>query len=109
MTRLRRIAAVRVVVCCASAFTTPVGVRRIGEQAVCRELTASVLSNGRPSAHSSQVRQQLTLGERYRKDARGALAELHTGLGGPDERQCLLALSELSFTYYAEQQRGVSP
>jgi len=99
MTRFRGAVALTLAVCCAAGCATPVGVRRIGEQAVYRELAGSVLSNGRPSAHSNQVLQRLNLAERYRKDPRGVLAELHSGLGGPDEHERLFALSELSFTY----------
>ena len=99
MKALRQVATLVLVLGCAAGCATPVGVKRIGEQAVHRQLTASVLSSGRPSAYSSQFLERLSLAERYRKDPKGALAELHAGLGGPDECDRLFALSELSFTY----------
>ncbi|MBP1688477.1 MAG: hypothetical protein H6Q33_4620 [Deltaproteobacteria bacterium] len=83
----------------ASGCTSPIGVKRVGEQPVYRQLTANVLSTGRPSPYAKQFLQRLSLAERYQKDPKGVLAELHAGLGGPDERDRLFALSELSFTY----------
>lgn len=100
--RPRILAAAALVLWCAAGCTSPVGVKRIGEQAVHRQLTANALSSGRPSAQSREFLERLSLAERYEEDPLGALAELHAGLGGPDERDRLFALAELSFAYAEE-------
>ncbi len=83
----------------ASACATPVGVTRLDEQAAHRELTANVLSVGRPSAYSTQLLERTALSERFTTDPQAVLAELNLGLGHTDERDRLFALSELSFAY----------
>ena len=86
----------------ASGCATPVGVKRLDEQAAHRELNANVLSTGKPSDYSTQLLERSALGERFKSDPQWVLAELNSGLGKPDERDRLFALSELSFDY-AEQ------
>jgi len=91
----------------ASGCATPVGVTRVDEQAAHRELNASILSTGKPSAYSTQLLERKALGERFDQDPERVLAELNSGLGWPDERDRLFALSELSFSY-AEASRNQS-
>ena len=88
----------------ATGCATPIGVRRVSEETVHRQLTGSVLSRKKPSSYSMQFLQRFSLTERFEKDPLGALAELNAGLGGPDERDRLFALSELCFAY-AERHR----
>ncbi len=88
----------------ASGCATPVGVTRLDEQAAHRELNANILSAGKPSDYSTQILERTALGERFRNDPRTVLAELNSGLGKPDERDRLFALSELSFAYAEESQ-----
>lgn len=101
--RCASIAAAMVGLVALAGCASPVGVRRVGEKAVQQELTANILSSGRLSAYSSQFLERLSLHERYRKDPKGALAELHAGLGGPDEHDRLFALAELSFAHAEDQ------
>jgi pimeloyl-ACP methyl ester carboxylesterase len=91
----------------ASSCATPVGVARLDEQTAHRELNANVLSVGKPSAYSTQILERTGLSQRFNKDPEAVLAELHSGLGKPDERGRLFALSELSFAH-AEQTRNQS-
>ncbi|MCL5270687.1 MAG: hypothetical protein M1457_09110, partial [bacterium] len=83
----------------AMGCATPVGVTRAGKKAVYRQLTASVLSVGQPSSFSKQFLERLSLADSYAKNPEDALAELHAGLGGPDEHDRLFALAELSFDH----------
>ena len=83
----------------ASACATPVGVRRLNEQAAHRELNANILSAGRPSDYSTQLLERTALGARFKSDPEFVLAELNSGLGKTDERDRLFALSELSFAH----------
>ncbi len=80
-----------------SGCATPVGVKRTSEKAVYQQLTASILTSGKPSSYSMQLLQRLNLVEQYERDAKQALALLHEGLGGLDEHDRLFALSELSY------------
>src|SRR5260370_29232234 len=86
------------------ACATPVGVKRLDEQAAHRELGANVLSTGRPSAYSTQLLERTALSDRYKDDPEPVLAELNSGLGQTDEQDRLFALSELSFAYAEEAQ-----
>src|SRR5260370_20554247 len=90
-----------------SGCATPVGVKRLDEQAAHRELNANVLSTGKPSDYSTQILERSTLTQRFKSDPQTVLAELNSGLGNPDERDLLFALSELSFAY-AEQSANQS-
>jgi pimeloyl-ACP methyl ester carboxylesterase len=90
-----------------SGCATPVGVTRLDEQAAHRELTANVLSTGKPSGYSTQILERTALGERFTNDPEPVLAELNSGLGKTDERDRLFALSELSFVH-AEESRNQS-
>jgi pimeloyl-ACP methyl ester carboxylesterase len=87
-----------------SGCATPVGVKRLDEQAAHRELGANVLSTGRPSAYSTQILERTALSEHYKNDPEPVLAELNSGLGKTDEQDRLFALSELSFGYAEEAQ-----
>src|SRR6202790_158348 len=82
-----------------SGCATPVGVKRLDEQAAHRELNANILSAGKPSDYSTQVLERTTLSERFKSDPEFVLAELNSGLGNLDERDRLFALSELSFAH----------
>jgi pimeloyl-ACP methyl ester carboxylesterase len=86
----------------ASGCATPVGVKRLDEQAAHRELNANILSAGKPSDYSTQLLERNALGDRFKSDPEFVLAELNSGLGKADERDRLFALSELSFAH-AEQ------
>jgi pimeloyl-ACP methyl ester carboxylesterase len=83
----------------ASGCATPVGVKRLDEQAAHRELNANILTTGKPSDYSTQILERSALTERFKSDPPTVLAELNSGLGKPDERDRLFALSELSFAY----------
>ena len=78
---------------------TPVGVKRLNEQAAHRELNANILSTGKLSDYSTQLLERSALTDRFKSDPQTVLAELNSGLGKPDERDRLFALSELSFAY----------
>jgi len=86
----------------ASGCATPIGVTRLDEQAAHRELNANVLSTSHPSDYSTQILERSALTERFKSDPQTVLAELNSGLGKPDERDRLFALSELSFAYVEE-------
>jgi hypothetical protein len=85
-----------------SGCATPVGVKRLDEQAAHRELNANILTAGRPSDYSTQILERNALGERFKSDPEFVLAELNSGLGKPDESDRLFALSELSFAHAEE-------
>src|SRR6202167_716206 len=85
-----------------SGCATPVGVKRLDEQAAHRELNANVLSTGKPSDYSTQILERSALTKRFQSDPQTVLAELNSGLGKPDEHDRLFALSELSFEYAEE-------
>ena len=95
-------AALAFIVLFASGCATPVGVTRLDEQAAHRELNANILSTGRPSDYSTQILERSALTERFKSDPQTVLADLNSGLGKPDERDRLFALSELSFAYAEE-------
>ena len=87
------------VILISTGCATPVGVKRLDEQAAHRALNANVLSTGKPSDYSTQILERSALSERFKNDPQTVLAELNSGLGKPDERDRLFALSELSFQY----------
>jgi pimeloyl-ACP methyl ester carboxylesterase len=91
--------ALAIITLVASGCATPVGVSRLNEQATHRKLNANVLSAGKPSAYSTQILERTALARRYKNEPEAVLAELNSGLGKPDERDRLFALSELSFAY----------
>ncbi len=78
---------------------TPVGVSKVTEEQATQARTQSALTNGKPSAASTQFLYRLDLVERAREDPKGTLAVLHSGLGKADDSARLLALAELSFIY----------
>ena len=92
-------AALAIIALFASGCATPVGVTRLDEQAAHRELNANILSTGKPSDYSTQILERTALSDRFESDPQTVLAELNSGLGKPDERDRLFALSELSFAY----------
>ena len=95
-------AALALIALFASGCATPVGVKRLDEQAAHRELNANVLSTGTPSDYSTQILERSALSDRFESDPQTVLAELNSGLGKHDERDRLFALSELSFDYAEE-------
>ncbi len=91
-----------IVVFFASGCATPVGVSRLSEQAAQRQLNANVLSTGKLSAYSTQILERTALSQRFQSEPEVVIAELNSGLGKPDERERLFALSELCFAYAGE-------
>ena len=89
----------------ASGCATPVGVKHLDDEAAYRNLALNVLSTGKPSAYSTQLLERTALAERFDKEPEATLAILHSGLGHPDERDRLFALSELSLTYAEAKQK----
>ena len=94
---LRRASSVALVASALLACATPVGVRRGDPEVVHRELTASVLSVGRPSTPTLQVLERENLRARFDEDPDATLAELHRRLDVEHDRGRLFALAELSF------------
>ena len=90
------------VILISTGCATPVGVKRLDEQAAHRALNANVLSTGKPSDYSTQILERSALSDRFKNDPQTVLAELNSGLGKPDESDRLFALSELSFEYAEE-------
>jgi pimeloyl-ACP methyl ester carboxylesterase len=78
---------------------TPVGVSRIDPEAAYRLNTESALSVGQPSEPSKMVLRRLGLLDRFDKEPKAVLAELHRGLAPSDDEDRLFALAELSFLY----------
>ncbi|HXV36580.1 MAG TPA: hypothetical protein VEC18_05515 [Myxococcota bacterium] len=74
---------------------TPVGIRHVSFSEVDRSLGENAVSGDAPSALSRQILRRLGLSTVYENDPRAALEKLRAGLGGPDERERLLALAEL--------------
>jgi pimeloyl-ACP methyl ester carboxylesterase len=78
---------------------TPIGVVRGSTQDVHRELTANVLSAGRPSEWSRQVLHRDNLFDRFDDEPAAALADLHSRLQRSSTPDRLFALAELSFLH----------
>lgn len=78
---------------------TPIGVKRIRPEEANRQLTANVLTTGKPGAPAQEFLYRLNLTEKYREDPAGTINELHAGLGHADESNRLFALAELSFDH----------
>ena len=76
---------------------TPVGIRPATTSEVDRLLGENALTGDTHSALSGQILARLGLSTLYDDDPRAALERLRAGLGGPDERERLLALAELWF------------
>jgi hypothetical protein len=91
----------------AGACVTPVGVDPIPPQDFQRQVTANVLSAGVPSGFSDQILQRLNLRQRFRKEPKAALAEIHATLDSEGGDSRLFALAELSYLH-AEQSRDRS-
>jgi len=90
----------------ASGCASPIGVVRGTIQESYYNLTANVLSAGKPSSWSLQVLQRANLSERFNDDPEAAISELRKTIQqeGISDRFAdrLFALSELSF-YFAGQ------
>jgi pimeloyl-ACP methyl ester carboxylesterase len=86
-----------IIVFFASGCATPVGVKHVDQKTAYRTLDANILSNSEPSAYSRQLLERHALIKRYQNDPEQVISELYSGLGKPDERDRLFALSELSF------------
>jgi pimeloyl-ACP methyl ester carboxylesterase len=84
---------------CASA---PVRVEPTDPRAVHRELTASVLSSGRPSPRTVQFLERTGLRAAFEEAPEATLAGIHRGLLPAGDHRRLSALAELSF-YHAER------
>jgi pimeloyl-ACP methyl ester carboxylesterase len=82
-----------------SACAPPIGVRHLTPVDANRALTVNILSAAKPSVYSARLLQRLALANAFEEDPAAVLAQLHTGLGGYDEQERVLALSELSFAY----------
>ena len=84
---------------------SPVGYKPISPQQTHAELTASVLSSGKPSATSNQLLARLGLAEQFRRYPAETLETLRAGLGNVDEAERLFALAELSLVYAQDSGR----
>src|SRR5262249_40087437 len=84
-----------------SGCATPIGVSPGRDQAVYRELTASVLSNGKLSPPTEQMLLRRGLNKRFEEDPEGVLSELR-GRGKDLTEDDHAALAELCF-FYAEK------
>jgi pimeloyl-ACP methyl ester carboxylesterase len=84
---------------CASS---PVRLERADPRAVHRELTANVLSTGRPSARTIQFLERMGLRQVFEKAPAETLAEIHAALLPTGDHRRLSALAELSF-YHADR------
>lgn len=82
-----------------SGCATPIGVVRGTTQQTYYELTANVLSAGKPSSWSTQVLQRSNLTQRFEKDPEAALKEMRKTFEVRVTPDRLFALSELSFDY----------
>ena len=80
---------------------TPIGVSPGRPQAVYRQLTASVLSNGKLSPPTEQMLLRRGLNKRFEEDPEGVLSELR-GTGKDLTQDDHAALAELCF-FYAEK------
>ena len=83
----------------AAGCATPIGVKRIRPEEANRQLTANVLTTGKPGATAQEFLYRLNLSEKFRVDPANTINELHAGLGQVDESDRLFALAELSFDY----------
>jgi pimeloyl-ACP methyl ester carboxylesterase len=86
---------------CAS---TPVRIERADPRAVQRELTANVLSTGKPSPRTMIFLERMALRQRFEEDPTGTLAEIHANLLPTGDHRRLSALAELAY-YHAQQAR----
>lgn len=82
-----------------AACATPVGVTRVGQETVERQLTDTILTSNQPSTYSRIVLERLALTQEYATDPEAALAALHAGLGKPDTTARLQALAELAYAH----------
>jgi len=86
-----------VLVAFALGCATPVGIKRTSFIAIDRELAENAITGETPSAFSSHFLERLRLVRLYADNPREALLRLRQGLGGPDDHDRVLALSELWF------------
>jgi len=80
-----------------SGCATPIGVDRASPRSVHRELVASALSTGSPSAPTQELLTRQGLRRRFDSQPDAVIAELHAGLARSGDADRLFALSELSF------------
>ena len=94
----------------AAGCGTPIGVVRGSIQETYYNLTANVLSAGRPSSWSTQVLQRANLSEYFNDDPEAAIGELRKSIQPQASRDRyndgLFALSELSFYFANESGKG---
>jgi pimeloyl-ACP methyl ester carboxylesterase len=81
------------------ACQTPIGVKPADPRDVHRELTANVLTDGRPSDRSLQFLERRGLREAYEKRPAETLLEIHRGLAPAGDHRRLATLSELAFDH----------
>ena len=97
LTFSQKVAALAVLTCLGLGCATPVGVDRASQSEVDEQLSGNILNSDRPSSLSREYLQRLALADLYEENPRLALEILRSGLGGPDQRARLFALSELWF------------
>jgi pimeloyl-ACP methyl ester carboxylesterase len=86
------------------ACAPPVSVVRMGPREVARELTANVLTTGKPSSVTRTVLQRRMLGEQFDDKPDAAIAELQRLATGPTGTpNDFFALAELSFLRAEEE------
>ncbi len=98
----RRLASLALLLLALGCAGTPVRVERADPRAVQRELTANVLSTGKPSPRTMIFLERMALRQRFEDDPAGTLAEIHAELLPTGDHRRLSALAELSY-YHAEK------
>lgn len=78
---------------------TPVGVKHVDIQTAYAIQNENALSAEQPSEPSKTVLRRLGLLDRFGREPREVLAELHQGLRAADDEDRLFALAELSFLH----------
>ena len=68
-----------IIVLFTSGCATPVGVKRLDEQAAHRELNANILSTGKPSDYSTQILERSALSERFKSDPHSSTGRVEFG------------------------------
>jgi pimeloyl-ACP methyl ester carboxylesterase len=76
---------------------TPVGIKRTSLRDVDRELVENAITGDKPILIATQFLERLGLTKLYDENPRQALEKLREGLGGIDEHDRVLAMSELWF------------
>jgi pimeloyl-ACP methyl ester carboxylesterase len=81
----------------ASACATPIGTRHIEPRAAQNALTQNALTGDKPSSFSAREILNLSLNDKFEKNPKEALAELHANLAPTGDENRIFALAELSF------------